>query len=166
MIRKFLPGGPTHLASRAPVPVPALRGGHPAFVARLAAELRASVPPKPPAPVSADPDADMEGNTPAARARAKERARCIAIFTCEAGRRLPQLAATLAANVKMDRKTAIAALEAAAAGAGPERPGLSARMAAHRNPRLTPDAPPMTGSEATAASWAGAFAAIGVKPRS
>jgi hypothetical protein len=100
-----------------------------------------------------DPDKEMSGNSPAAAARRRERARCAAIFACKAAGRNPEMAAALAFTTSMSRTAAIAALEAlpVTARGGGDR--------AARNPSLGAGGGQASGSSAAAAQagWTKAF---------
>lgn len=107
-----------------------------------------------------DDDSDREearGESPAAKARRRERARCAAIFGCVDAGRNPVLAAHLAFNTELSRAEAIAILQdtPAAAASRPDR--------ADRNPNLGLGSPRPTGAEATAVMWDAALARAGVK---
>jgi hypothetical protein len=64
-----------------------------------------------------DPDEEMYGNTPAAAARRRERARCAAIFAVDAGAQNLRLAACLAFSTPLKRDVAISVLNASAPAA-------------------------------------------------
>lgn len=81
-----------------------------------------------------DDEDEMRGNSAAAKARRRERARCAAIFGCQAAGVRPDVAATLAFSTNMSRKEAIAVLTSTAAGAEPRRRGLDDRMASLKTP--------------------------------
>jgi hypothetical protein len=79
-----------------------------------------------------DPDADAAGeNDKEKAARAKERARCAAIFGSKASGTRPDVAAHLAFNTSMSAKAAIGMLDAFAAGstAPAAQQSLASRMA-------------------------------------
>ena len=102
-----------------------------------------------------NPDEEMLGNTPAAQARARERARCMAIFADAAADANPGLAATLAFETMLPRDQAIRVLRAGGVPQGSKKPGLSERMAAVNAPHITPDAPAVGPKEAVASFWDG-----------
>jgi hypothetical protein len=81
-----------------------------------------------------DDEDEMRGNSAAAKARRRERARCAAIFGCKAAGVRPDVAATLAFSTNMSRTEAIAVLASTAAGAEPRRRGLDDRMASLKTP--------------------------------
>ncbi|TDG23224.1 hypothetical protein EYW47_14935 [Paraburkholderia silviterrae] len=100
----------------------------------------------------------MRGNSAAARARRRERARCAAIFACKGAGRNTELAANLAFESTMTRSEAIAVLDKTRGSTG----GAQVR----RNPSLgSGDAPRMSQEQAVAASWDAAFQKAGSKPR-
>lgn len=100
-----------------------------------------------------DPDKEMSGNSPAAAARRRERARCAAIFACKAAGRNPEMAAALAFTTTMSRTAAIAALDALPTMA---RGGVDR---AARNPSLGAGGGQAQGTSAAAAQagWTKAF---------
>ena len=110
---------------------------------------------------------EMRGTSPVAAARARERARCIAIFTHPHAAANPALAASLASS-RTGRHEACAILGAApatvaAAAAGPGE--LGAAMAGFTAMRPGADVPPAAqGAAAVAASWDHAMAKAGVLP--
>lgn len=75
-----------------------------------------------------DSDEEMRGNSAAANARRRERARCKAIFSCAAAGVRPDVAASLAFSTTMSRSEAIAVLTTTAAGSAPRGSRLNDRM--------------------------------------
>lgn len=70
-------------------------------------------------PEKDDDEDELKGKSKAASARRRERARCAAIFSCEAGKKRPDVAATLAFGTDMKRSEAIKVLTAVADGTEP-----------------------------------------------
>lgn len=102
-----------------------------------------------------DPTTEMRGNSPLAKARRRERARCAAIFASEAALKNPNLAGHLAFNTNMPRAAAIATLaQGGAAGRGGVLKTAMADFAGAR-----PGAPPVekTQAQVTASGWDAAF---------
>jgi hypothetical protein len=87
-----------------------------------------------------DSDDEMRGKSANAKARRRERARCAAIFNCEAAGVRPDVAASLAFTTTMSRKEAISVLRSAAAGGAPTRgASLADRMGKENPPNVTGD---------------------------
>lgn len=110
------------------------------------ADGEAEAPPVEPGDDDEGDEKEMAGDSAAARARARERGRCAAIFADPAAGRNPALAAHLAFETSLSRKAARAAL--AQGGGG----GLGQRLAAAINPNLGPqgkadDAKPKTAAK-------------------
>lgn len=100
-----------------------------------------------------DPDKEMRGNSPAAAARRRERARCAAIFGSKAAARNPVLAAKLAFNTSMSRTEALEVLEGSPAPAS-----AAASDRAARNPQLGAGGSMQPDSkQAIQAGWAAAY---------
>jgi hypothetical protein len=100
-----------------------------------------------------DSEKEMKGSSAEASARRRERARCAAIFFSTAAATRPDLAAHLAFETDLPRKSAVALLNAAASGATitqPRQSGLAARMAKTSVPAVGQDAPQATGAASTA----------------
>lgn len=115
-------------------------------------------PPDPEAEDGQDPPEEMTGKSGAAQARARERARCAAIFGCKAAGANPALAAHLAFNTALPRGAAIAALKAGAVGVPTARTGgLAARMGAQPRAALGMTAP-ATSEQSVMQGWGSAFA--------
>lgn len=75
------------------------------------AERKATSTPLPKAPAPMTPDEleeeELHGDSPVAQARLRERARCKAIITSEAGQRNPSLSHALAFNTRLGRTEAL-----------------------------------------------------------
>jgi len=80
-----------------------------------------------------DDEPEMRGNSPVARARRREQARCAAIFNCSAAGKNIALAANLAFKTRLPRSEAIAILRDTPAASSPSE-AHSGRAA--RNPNL------------------------------
>lgn len=109
-------------------------------------------------PEEEDPDEEMRGNSAAAQARRRERARCEAIFASPHAAGRADVAAQLAFRTTMPRSAAIETLaslaQADGGGAGRRRrPGLDERMEGADNPRLTPGGGEKSGAAQVASSW-------------
>lgn len=108
-------------------------------------------------PEEEDPDEEMRGNSAAAQARRRERARCEAIFASPHAAGRADVAAQLAFRTTMPRSAAIESLAALAradgGGGRRRRAGLDERMEGADNPRLTPGAPEKSSAAQVAASW-------------
>lgn len=101
-----------------------------------------------------DSDDEMRGNSAAAAARRRERARCAAIFASKAAGKNPTLAANLAFNTSMSRQEALVVLESTPAPAAADH-GRSAR-----NPDLgAGGSSSASGSQVIASRWDRAFSA-------
>ena len=97
----------------------------------------------------------MRGNSPVAKARRKERARCATIFSHEAAAENLDLAAHLAFNTSMARGEAIATL---ARGGAPQGGILAGAMRGYAGQRPgNPPAPEKPKAQQIAASWDVAF---------
>ena len=121
-----------------------------------------TTPPAPP-PTAEDEEGEedeelKDEEAPAARARARERARCAAILGHAAAARVPAMAMRLAFGTPLPRAQACALLDA---GAESLPTGLSAKMSGAAT-RVPPDAPPATAKAAVASSWDRALAAAHV----
>ena len=103
--------------------------------------------------VSGDVDAEMMGNTLHARARARERKRCAAIFADAAADANQGLAATLAFETTLPRDQAIKVLRAGGVAPGSKKPDLSERMAGVNAPNVTPAAHAVGPKEAVTGFW-------------
>jgi hypothetical protein len=103
--------------------------------------------------VSGDVDAEMMGNTLQARARARERKRCAAIFADAAADANLGLAATLAFQTTLPRDQAIKVLRAGGVAPGSKKPDLSERKAGVNAPNVTPAAHAVGPKEAVTGFW-------------
>ena len=103
-----------------------------------------------------DKEEEMRGNSAAAAARRRERARCSAIFGSKHAEGRAPLAAHFAFNTTMSRSEAIAALAASPVSAQPGARAAHPGRAAS-NPQVSGQgAPAVTGQRAIDASWAAA----------
>jgi hypothetical protein len=110
-----------------------------------------------------DSDTEMRGNGPMAKARLRERARCAAIFACDAAADNVALAAHLAFNTKATRQEAIGMLRAAPKGDAGASP-LDRAMAAHAGRGPGADVPKNQSDAAAAdAGWDNAFKAAAAR---
>lgn len=82
-----------------------------------------------------DGDEEMKGNSASAKARRRERARCAAIFRCDAAGARPDVAAHLAFETTLARADAIALLKSVASGSTGKR-ALTERMAGVKVPNV------------------------------
>lgn len=113
-----------------------------------------------------DGDEDDEADPQARAARKRERARCAAIFGSKSAGKRPDLAAHLAFNTGLPRREAIGLLKAAAAGDEPGKiVGLSSRMEAYGELRVSGSAPAPSRRQAVTSSWDAAAANAGIKSR-
>jgi len=104
-----------------------------------------------------DPDAENDSNESDKEkaARAKERARCAAIFGVKAAGSRPDVAAHLAFATDMSASQAVGLLNSFAAGAAaptPKRQSLGSRMAGVAVPNVGASAPAAPGGAASAAA--------------
>ncbi|MFZ6690237.1 hypothetical protein [Undibacterium sp. SXout20W] len=85
-----------------------------------------------------DPDESEKDETAKAvkAARSSERARCAAIFKCDAAGVRPDMAAHLAFETNMSSAKAISMLNVAAAGGATRSSGLASRMSTVKNPNV------------------------------
>lgn len=103
-----------------------------------------------------DRDVEMRGNSPLAKARRREQARCAAIFASKAAAGNPALAANLAFKTRMSRKEALAVLESTPAASAPGAGRAS------RNPNVgTGASGSPTSQQAISANWDNAFKKAG-----
>lgn len=118
-----------------------------------------------------DDDADAEGDEedeednddPNARAsRARERARCAAIFATKAAADRPDLAAHLAFNTSLPRSEAKGLLKAAAKGASRRGGALADAMAQFGQQRVSASAPSVSRQTSIDAGWDAAAKRAGV----
>lgn len=106
-----------------------------------------------------DSDEEMRGNSAAAAARRRERARCSAIFASAAAGQNPVLAANLAFKTNMTRTEAIAVLEGSPAASAPAVVPTATR-ASRGNPNLgVPPTKTASKAQQAASSWDAALKA-------
>jgi len=105
-------------------------------------------------------EAEMRGDTPQARARARERARCAAIFAHRNAAANPDFAARIAFTTTLPRAEALALMEAAPPAGAAGATGLAARMAAQAQPDLGPGGQPAGGAKAQAGAWDAAIGRV------
>ena len=111
-----------------------------------------------------DEDMEDDKDDDAKAARARERARCAAIFRDKAAGANPALAASIAFGTALPRSQALNLLRNGAAASA--APGLAQRMRGMEGVRVSSVEPPQASKEAKiASSWDAAGARAGIKPR-
>lgn len=114
-----------------------------------------------------DEDMADDRDDAARAARARERARCAAIFGDKAAGLNPALAASIAFGTALPRSQALNVLRNGAAAAQPREPGLSDRMAGMEHLRTSGAAAPKPGGrQAVDAGWDAAARRAGIPTRS